>query len=92
MFLRIFAVTVLAAGLMVALADGRILARAGLAGSCQAVAAPAGADGSWQACRPGKLEGRPDLSRKACVSQGVSGDTEYWRCPEKIVASRAPAR
>ena len=90
MFLKIAAVTALIAGLMAVIADGRLTARAGLVGRCTAIATPAGEDGSWQACRAGKLEGRPNLSTKSCVSQGVSGAVEYWRCPAAIVASQAP--
>jgi hypothetical protein len=89
-FLRIAAVTALIVGLMAVIADGRVLERAGLVGRCTAVAAPSGGSGSWQACRSGKLEGRPDLSRQSCVSEGISGTVEYWRCPEKIVVSPAP--
>jgi hypothetical protein len=90
MFLKIAAVTVLIAGLLAVLADGRLLARAGLVGHCTAAAAPQGADGSWQVCRPGRLEGRPNLVGKSCVSQGVNGNAEYWRCPAPIVASSTP--
>ena len=90
MFLKIGAVTVLIAGLMAVIADGRLAARAGLVGRCTAIAPPAGEDGSWQACRPGKLEGRPDLAKKSCVSQAVAGEVEYWRCPASIVVSQAP--
>jgi hypothetical protein len=90
MFIRIAAVTVLVAALLAVLADGRLLARAGLVGHCTAVATPAGDDGSWQVCRAGKLEGRPDLADKSCVSRGIEGDTEYWRCEAPLVASQKP--
>lgn len=90
MFIRIAAITVLVAGLMAVLADGRMLERAGLVGRCTSVSAPAGDDGSWQVCRPGKLEGRPNLAEKACVSRGIEGGAEYWRCPAPIVASQKP--
>lgn len=84
MLLRIVVVTALIAAGMAGVKDGRVLDRSGLLGSCAAVAAPAGYDGAWQACRPGKLEGNPDLRRKSCVSQGVVRGIEYWRCPSSI--------
>jgi len=90
MFIRIAAITVLVAGLMAVLADGRLLARAGLVGRCASVSSPAGDDGSWQACRPGKLEGRPNLAQKSCVLRGLQGNTEYWRCEAPIVVSQKP--
>jgi hypothetical protein len=84
MMLRILLVTAALAGALFAVKDGRILARAGLVGSCSAVAAPAGEAAPWQACRAGRLEGRPDLSRRSCTSQGIVGDVEYWRCPGSV--------
>lgn len=90
MFLKIAAVTALIAGFMGVIADGRLVERAGLVGSCTEVAAPGGDSGAWQACRAGRLEGRPDLSKQACVSQGLSRGVEYWRCPAKIVVSPKP--
>lgn len=89
--LRILLVTIAIAGVMLAVKDGRLLARAGLVGSCSAAAAPAGDLGSWQACRSGRLEGRPDLSRKQCTAQGVVRAVEYWRCPTQIVGGRSSA-
>jgi len=41
-------------------------------------------DGYWEACRPGKLEGRPNLKRKSCEPVGLAGGVEYWRCPSPI--------
>jgi hypothetical protein len=84
--LRILLVTVAVAGAMFAVKDGSLLARAGLVGSCSAVAAPAGDSGEWQACRAGRLEGRPDLSRTSCTSESVVGEFEYWRCPAPLAA------
>jgi hypothetical protein len=79
----VFATLVLA--LMVAVKDGRILSKTGLAGSCTVV--QAAADGSeLEACRAGKLEGLPDLRRQGCKDAGVSGTYEYWRCPSSVVA------
>jgi hypothetical protein len=84
--LRIFLVTAAVAAAMLAVKDGRLLARAGLVGSCSAVAAPAGHSGAWQACKPGRLEGRPDLSSKSCSSEGVVGKLEYWSCPADLAS------
>jgi hypothetical protein len=90
MFIKIAAITVLVGALMAVLADGRLLARAGLVGHCASVSTPAGDEGSWQACEPGKLEGRPNLTDKSCVSRGIQGNAEYWRCEAPIVASQKP--
>lgn len=69
---------------MVAIKDGRALRRSGILSSCTSVAAPVGANGYWAACRPGKLEGRPNLRHNSCTSQGVVGRIEYWRCPSPL--------
>ncbi len=69
---------------MVAIKDGRILREAGLLASCTALTSHNGEAGYWHACRPGRLEGRPDLSRRSCTSHGVDADYEYWRCPERV--------
>jgi hypothetical protein len=87
--LRILLVTAAIAGSMLAVKDGRILARAGLFGSCSAVAAPAGDVATWQACRAGRLEGRPNLSRKSCTSEAMVQRLEYWRCPARIATGVA---
>ena len=47
---------VLIFSLMLVIKDGRASRNLGLTGSCQTVAAPAGDDGAWAACKPGKLE------------------------------------
>jgi hypothetical protein len=83
--LRILLVAVVLAGAMFAVKEGRVLARTGLVGSCSAVAAPAGDTAEWRECRAGRLEGRPDLSRKSCTSEQVVGDVEYWRCAAPLV-------
>jgi hypothetical protein len=91
MFIRMAVLTALLAGFMAVVADGRLIERAGLVGRCTAAAsAPEDERGHWQACRPGLLEGRPDLSKKACVSRVVRDDVEYWLCPARVVASPAP--
>lgn len=84
---RIFLVVAVIAAAMFAVKDGRVLERAGLTGSCEPVATPKGQTGFWQACRPGKLEGQPDLSRRSCTPGGISGDVAYWRCPTKVESS-----
>jgi hypothetical protein len=70
---------------MVAVKDGRVLHTAGLTGSCSTVTAPGGA--VLEACRAGRLEGRPDLTKRSCTRAGVSGKLEYWRCPAGVQAS-----
>jgi hypothetical protein len=84
MMLRAAAVVLLIVAAMVTIKDGRALRETGLIASCNAVAAPAGQNGFWEACRPGKLEGRPDLKRHSCESIGVSANVEFWRCPSPI--------
>ena len=91
MLLRIVLVGALLAGGMVAVKDGRILRDAGLTGSCKSVAAPAGQHTFWQACKKGKLDGRPDLSRQACKAVAIKNGLEWWRCPASIGSNRAAA-
>lgn len=74
--------------LMVAVKDGRVLRTSGLTGSCSALA-PTASGALVEACKPGKLEGRPDLTKRACTSVGVNGRLEYWSCPAEIQASAA---
>ena len=81
---RIFIAAALIVVAMVVIKDGRALEQTGLLSSCKAVAAPTGQSGFWEACRPGKLEGRPDLARRSCQSHGVAQEVEYWRCPSPI--------
>jgi hypothetical protein len=74
--------------LMVVIKDGRALRLAGLTGSCSVVQTYA--DSSELAlCRPGKLEGRPDLSRRGCRSIMLNADREYWLCPAGFGTSDA---
>jgi hypothetical protein len=82
--LRIVVLSLLVIAVMVAIKDGRMLQRAGLVGSCTAVATPEGQTGYWHGCKEGKLEGRPDLTRKSCKSIGLVGSVEYWRCPTPL--------
>jgi hypothetical protein len=81
---RAAAVVVLILATMVAIKDGRALRETGVIASCSTVAPPAGESGYWEACRPGKLEGRPDLKRRSCQSIGVLANVEYWRCPSPV--------
>jgi hypothetical protein len=71
---------------MIAVKDGRFLRVAGLVGSCRVY--QQAVDGTqWEACRAGRLEGRPDLSARGCSAGGVAGRLEYWHCPAGIAAS-----
>jgi hypothetical protein len=88
-FLKIFAVAALAALLLVGAREGRLPFTEGLVGRCTEITAPAGDAAQWQACRAGKLEGRPTLERRSCVSTGVVDEVEYWRCPADVVVERA---
>jgi hypothetical protein len=74
---------------MVAIKDGRILRTTGLTASCTVV--QRAADGAeLDICRPGKLEGRPDLSRRGCTDAGVYGTVEYWHCPASTASAPLP--
>jgi hypothetical protein len=65
--------------LMVVVKDGRAIHVAGLRGSCSIT-------GTYRdssllvACRAGRLDGRPDLSRRACASVQVTHALQYWHC------------
>ena len=80
---------VLVVAAMVAIKDGRVLEPTGLVGRCSVVQGPAGDTATWEACRPGKLEGRPNLVRKSCTSAGVKDGVEYWRCPSQVESGRS---
>jgi hypothetical protein len=85
MLKRIVVLAGLVLATMIVLKDGRVLDRTGLTGSCALV--QVGADGSQlQACREGKLEGRPNLTRQGCKTAGLAGTYEYWRCPASVAA------
>lgn len=90
MFLKIMFVAVVVAAAMVAVKDGRLLARAGLIGGCIEVAHADSNDATWQACRHGRLDRYPDLTNRSCVSFGVRGGREFWRCPTRLVSSQVP--
>jgi hypothetical protein len=73
--------------LMGAIKDGRLPRVSGLIGSCSVV--QTWPDGSQlEACEPGRLEGKPDLSSHGCTSSGTVASREYWRCPARLVASQ----
>ena len=80
MLKQIVAVGVCIFALMLVVKDGRVLRMAGLTGSCSIVQTYA--DSSLLvACHPGKLDGRPDLSRRACSSgQLTASGAQYWHC------------
>lgn len=91
MLTRVFVAAALAVAVMVGVKDGRILDRAGLTGSCTSVAAPRGDTMVWEACRAGRLEGFPDLTRRSCTAQRRVGSVEYWRCPAPVAGGRGSA-
>jgi hypothetical protein len=83
MLKRVVAVAVLIVALMVGVKDGRVLHMAGLTGTCNTVETLS--DGTqWEACAAGKMDGRPDLTSHNCVSAGVTGTYEYWKCPAAL--------
>jgi hypothetical protein len=80
---------VLAASLMGAIKDGRVLHFAGLTAKCTVF--ERFQDGSeLDACRPGKLEGMPNLAQRGCFSNGRNGTYEYWRCPAAQASAPLP--
>ena len=87
--LRVVLAVGLAAFAVVAVRNGDVLERTHLVGGCSAIATPSGEAGVWQACRPGKLEGPPDLSRKSCNRRGLVAEVELWRCPAPLTATRS---
>jgi hypothetical protein len=85
MLFRICAVGAMIFAVMVAIKDGRVLRATGLTGSCAIV--QTASDGTQvEACRPGKLQGRPDLTRDSCKDAGQSGSVDYWRCPAAVAS------
>jgi hypothetical protein len=80
MLIRIVAAGACIFVLMLVIKDGRVLRIAGLTGTCTVVETLS--DSSEVAeCKPGKLEGSPDLSHRGCHSAGMNGRNEYWVCP-----------
>lgn len=88
MIKRVVIAGMLVLAVMIAVKDGRITREIGLAGAC--TVAQTLVDGTQvEACRAGKLAGRPDLTRQGCKESGVSGTYEYWRCPSSVVSDVA---
>ncbi|HEV7133957.1 MAG TPA: hypothetical protein VGN27_09540 [Gaiellaceae bacterium] len=85
MIKRVVVVGVVILALMIVVKDGRVLRDAGLTGSCS-IAQTFGDGTQLEACRAGKLAGRPDLSHDGCKDVGVTGTYEYWRCPASVQA------
>ena len=75
----VVAVCILAA--MIAVKDGRLFRHSGLTATCSKVASTPGAD--VVACRPGKLEGRPDLTKRGCKLGASVKKVAYWDCPSE---------
>ena len=78
------------AAALVAVKQADVMQRAGFLSSCSPVASPARGEGSWLACRGGRLDGRPDLSLKSCQSRGFNGSVEYWNRPTDISTGFKP--
>ena len=86
MIKRIVVAGVVVLALMIAVKDGRILRQTGLTGACSP--GQTLSDGTQlEACRAGRLAGRPDLTRQGCRPAGLAGTYEYWRCPASVVSS-----
>lgn len=79
----------LVASVLAAAHHERVLDRAGLLGSCTALAVTTEDGGQWLECRPGDLTGYPDLSQDACTRGAMRGEVRYWRCPTALVAGRS---
>ena len=75
-------------GLYVAKVE-RVFEQAGLVGYCQAVRAPSGDDGSWQACHEGLMTGFPSLVKDSCTLESTRNGIEYGRCPVPLAHSRS---
>ncbi|MGZ8716903.1 MAG: hypothetical protein ACXWYO_07305 [Gaiellaceae bacterium] len=85
MLKRVVVAGALVLALMIAVKDGRVLRDTGLTGVCSN--AQTLSDGTQlEACRSGKLAGRPDLSRAGCTVAGLTRTYEYWRCPASVVS------
>jgi hypothetical protein len=85
MIKRIVFAGVVVLALMIAIKDGRVLRVSGLTGECSM--AQTLTDGTQlEACRAGRIAGRPDLSRHGCTTAGLTGTYQYWRCPAAVAA------
>jgi hypothetical protein len=81
---RVVILAAVIAAALVFVQQRQVLQNAGLTGSCHEIAAPAGQNGFWHECRPGKLTGTPELSKASCNRAGGSGGVELWRCPTRL--------
>jgi hypothetical protein len=88
--IRVVLVAALVAAALYGVRSQRVLERAGLFGSCSAVASVP-SDQGWMACRSGRLSGYPSLAHDACKHVGDRDGLAYWRCPTRLVSSRAAA-
>jgi len=80
MLKQIVAVAACIFALMVVVKDGRALRMTGLfTGSCSIVQTYTDAS-TLVGCRAGKLDGRPDLSHRACTIYQTTGALQYWHC------------
>ncbi len=87
MFIRLAIFASLVIALMVGIRDGSLLKVGGLTGTCSTTYTSL--DGTaLEACRAGKLEGFPDLSKHGCTNVGERGKAEYWSCPGTLTASQ----
>ncbi len=86
--MKLVLITVVIAAALVAAKQTSALERAELLSSCSEVAAPAGEETVWLACRAGRLDGQPDLSLKSCQPRGAARSFEYWSCPSRISRGR----
>ena len=59
LIVRVILLGALVLGAMIAIKDGRLLRDAGLIGSCSQFPSVSGDQVFWQACRKGRLDGRP---------------------------------
>jgi hypothetical protein len=66
---------------MIVVKDGRLLRTTGLTATCSKVASLADAD--VEACKAGKLEGNPDLTKRGCKYVAAARHVQYWRCPSE---------
>lgn len=89
--LRVMLMVAVILGVMFAIKDGRLLRDAGLIGSCSPITSVAGEQVFWQACKKGRLDGRPDLSAHGCRAVAIRDGVEWWSCPASLTSSRAAA-
>jgi hypothetical protein len=83
MILRVVIGGLLVLAIMIAIQNGWVLRLTGLTGSCSVSATtPSGAE--QEKCIPGSLHGRPDLSGRGCISDGMQGSVEFWSCPAPL--------